>query len=94
MLSLQEMKAIISRGESVLYKGTVISSENLEELPTEAELAIYYGSPEKIAVTQQALETELARIQQQISLLNISNPEAVASNASDADSRKGRTKSS
>lgn len=88
------MRAIIASGESVLYHGTVISSENIHELPTEAELALESGSNEVISNTRQTLEADLARLQRELSMLkaNAENPEAVAPSANDADVKKGRPK--
>lgn len=84
------MRDIIAKGESVLYKGTVISKENIEDLPTDAELALESGSPTVIANTQKNLEAELARLQNQLKLIS-ENPTAVASDdANEAEVKKGR----
>lgn len=84
------MREIIARGESVMYKGTVISHENPEDLPTEAELALESGNASVIANTKQTLEAELERLQNQLKLVS-QNPTAVASeDAIEAESKKGR----
>lgn len=96
MLSLKEMRDIIARGESVMYRGVVISSENISELPTDAELALESGSQDVIVTTKENLEEELSKLQAQLRMLNTqsqaSTSEAVAPSANDADSRKGRIK--
>lgn len=90
------MRAIINSGESVLYKGTIISSENIQDLPTEAELALESGNNDIIATTKETLENDLARLQKQLAMLQeeVSNPEAVAPSANDADVKKGRPRTS
>ena len=92
------MREIITRGESVMYRGVVISSENISELPTDAELALESGSPDVIVSTKENLEEELYKLQAQLRMLDaqtqVPTPEAVALSANDADSRKGRPKSS
>lgn len=90
------MRAIINSGESVLYKGTIISAENISDLPTEAELALESGNNELIATTKETLESDLARLQRQLEMLRAedSNPEAVALNANEAEVKKGRPRTS
>ena len=90
MLTLKQMKEIISRGESVLYKGVVISHENPEDLPTEAELALGSGNPDMIANTKETLEAELERLQRQLALVSENSTAVVSEGTNDAESKKGR----
>lgn len=90
MLTLKQMKEIIARGESVMYKGTVISNENPEDLPTEAELALESGSTTVIADTKKTLEAELTRLQQQLKLVSENSTAVASEDANDAEGKKGR----
>lgn len=90
MLTLKQMKEIIARGEAVMYKGTVISRENPEDLPTEAELALESGSTSVIADTKKTLEAELERLQQQLKLVSENSTAVASDDAIEAEGKKGR----
>lgn len=95
MLTLSEMKEIIARGESVMYSGMIISRENIQNLPTEAELALASNDAKVIEATEASLQNELAKIQAQLSLLGSTTEvtsEAVAPSvsASEAGVKKGK----
>ena len=84
------MRDIIARGESVMYKGTVISHENPEDLPTEAELALESGSPSVIQATKSSLEAELERLQNQLKLVSQNSTAVASEDAIEAEGKKGR----
>jgi hypothetical protein len=61
-MTLDEMKAVIAGGGSVLYKGQIIAKEG--QLPTEAELA--KGNPEQEAQAQASLQAQITQLQAQL----------------------------
>jgi hypothetical protein len=62
-LTLDEMRAIIARGESVMWNDVVIS--DAAHLPTEAQMAV--GDPEAEARAASHLEDQIARLRQDLS---------------------------
>lgn len=94
MLTRKEMLDIINGGESVIYKGTIISKVNLGDLPTEAELAVDSGDSKVIEATEASLLADLEKLQNQLNLLQpvvATNPNAVAEDSvNDAGDKKGK----
>lgn len=69
------MISLIRAGESVVFQGQVI--DNIEDLPSEADLAIYLGDSDAVAKAEASLKAEVERLQRELSKLP-ANTEAVA----------------
>lgn len=62
-LKHDEMRAVLARGESINYKGQIISDPAL--LPSAIDLALASGNPTDVAATEEDIDRQVAALEEQ-----------------------------
>lgn len=70
--SRAEMRKVINEGGSVLFRGETFTE--VATLPSEAEIALFWGNPVEVASAKTNLETEISTLKAQLDSLKAQEP--------------------